>query len=175
MPRDEDLYAALQDRFFGKYRGEVVNNTDPEKRGRLEVLVPNVMGPQAVWALPCVPYAGPGEGFFALPPAGAKLWVEFEGGDTNFPVWTGCFWGSGEIDAPDAGPAVKFLRTPAATVRIDDAAGTVTVETTDGARLTLGAGEIRLEAPQVTLEANGARLVLTPAGLDVMNGAFAVN
>lgn len=174
MP-DEDLYTALGDRFFGKYRGEVVNNTDPDKRGRLEVLVPNVMGAQAIWALPCVPYAGPSEGLFAMPPVGAKVWVEFEVGDTNFPIWTGCFWGAGDIDSADANPDIKFLKTAAATIRIDDQAGTVTLETSDGARIMVGAGEIKIEAPQVTTDASGGKLVMTPAGMDVMNGAFAVN
>lgn len=174
MP-DEDLYSALGDRFFGKYRAEVVQNNDPERRARLEVLVPNVMGAQAVWALPCVPYAGPQEGLFALPPVGAKLWVEFEGGDTNFPIWTGCFWGAGEIDTADSSPDIKFLRTGAATLRIDDNAGTMTLETRDGARITIGAGEVRIEAPQVITDANGGKLVMTPVGMDVMNGTFAVN
>ena len=175
MPRDETLYAALESRFFGKFRAEVVNNRDSENRARLEVKVPNVMGDQPIWALPCVPYAGNSEGLFALPPVGAKLWVEFEGGDTNFPIWSGCFWGPGEVAPADADPAVKFLRTAAATLRIDDTAGTVEIETQDGAKLRIGAGEIRLEAPQITLDANGGSLRLTPAGLDVMNGAFAVN
>ena len=175
MPRDEALYAALEHRFLGKFRAEVVSNLDSEARGRLEVIVPNVMGDQPIWALPCVAYAGDGEGLFALPPVGAKVWVEFEGGDTNFPIWTGCFWAPGEIAAADADPAIKFLRTAAATFRIDDTAGTVEIETLDGAKLSIGAGEIRIEAAQITLDANGGSLKLTPAGLDVMNGAFAVN
>lgn len=174
MP-DEELYNTLGDRFFGKYRGEVVTNNDPDRRGRLEVLVPNVMGAQAVWALPCVPYAGPSEGLFAMPPVGAKVWVEFEVGDTNFPVWTGCFWGTGDIATADADPEVKFLRTAGATIRIDDQAGTVTIETQDGTKITLGRGEIKFEAPQITSDANGGKLVMTPAGMDVMNGAFVVN
>lgn len=174
MP-DEELYSALGDRFFGKYRGEVVLNVDPSSQGRLQVKVPGVMGPQPIWALPCVPYAGDGEGLFAMPPIGAKVWVEFEGGDTNFPIWTGCFWAAGEIAAADALPTVKFFKTQTATVRIDDALGQVVIETADGARLTLGAGEMTLEAIRVTTDAAGGRLVMTPAGMDVMNGAFSVN
>lgn len=174
MP-DEDLYSALQERFFGKYRGKVKSNVDSAGRARLEVSVPNVMGAQPIWALPCIPYCGDGEGFYALPPNGANVWIEFEGGDTNFPIWTGCFWGAGEVDAGDKAPAVKFLRTAAAVIRIDDDAGTVTIETGDGSKLVIGSGQIKFEATQIELSANGGKLTLSAAGLDVNNGAFAVS
>ncbi|HBL27563.1 MAG TPA: baseplate assembly protein, partial [Acidobacteria bacterium] len=55
--------------FYGKYRGKVSNNIDPLQIGRLQVSVPEVLGDGRLsWALPCVPFAGPGVGFFALPP-----------------------------------------------------------------------------------------------------------
>ena len=75
--------------FFGKYRGLVTDNRDPEMRGRIRASVPVVLGEQASgWSLPCLPFAakgvphGSGVGFFALPPVGAEVWIEFEGGDT---------------------------------------------------------------------------------------------
>ena len=46
-------------RKFGKYRGLVVDNNDPTNRGRLQVSVPAVLYDVHVWAMPCVPYAGP--------------------------------------------------------------------------------------------------------------------
>ena len=67
--------------FFGKYRGRVEKNVDPERLGRLQLSVPVVLQDVSTgWALPCVPYAGPGVGLFAIPPVGASVWVEFEGG-----------------------------------------------------------------------------------------------
>ena len=51
------------------------------------------------WAYPSVPYAGLQTGFYAIPPVGANVWVEFEGGDPDHPIWTGCFWGPGEAPA----------------------------------------------------------------------------
>ncbi|MCB1831203.1 MAG: baseplate assembly protein, partial [Gammaproteobacteria bacterium] len=66
--------------FFGKYRGSVENNVDPQMMGRIQVSVPAVLGDGTLsWAMPCVPYAGPGVGLFTLPPNGANVWVEFEG------------------------------------------------------------------------------------------------
>jgi hypothetical protein len=82
-------------RFFGKYRGTVVNNVDPMQKGRIQALVPDVSGVMpSSWAMPCVPVAGLQTGFFAVPPVGAGVWIEFEQGDSDYPIWTGCFWGS---------------------------------------------------------------------------------
>jgi uncharacterized protein involved in type VI secretion and phage assembly len=80
-------------RCYGKYRGTVLSNLDPEQRGRLLVQVPDIGGVlPSTWALPCLPFTGPQSGFFAVPPPGTSVWVEFEHGDPNYPVWTGCFW-----------------------------------------------------------------------------------
>src|SRR5437763_17049447 len=59
----ERMFHALDGQFFGKYRGLVVDNTDPTHRGRLQVKVPAVMGEETLWAEPCAPYAGDGVGF----------------------------------------------------------------------------------------------------------------
>jgi len=90
----QDPDPEVRKRFFGKYRGSVVTNVDPLGQGRLVVRVPDVLGilPSS-WALPCVPMAGPMMGTsFVLPPAGSSVWVEFEQGDPQMPIWVGCFW-----------------------------------------------------------------------------------
>jgi hypothetical protein len=85
-------------RFLGKYRATVLLNTDPDQRGRLQLLIPDVLGPiPSTWAEACVPLAGPTGppmGVYLVPPIGAGVWVEFEQGDINYPVWVGCRWGS---------------------------------------------------------------------------------
>jgi uncharacterized protein involved in type VI secretion and phage assembly len=82
-------------RFYGKYRGTVVNNIDPMQMGRVQVLVPDVSGDlPASWAMPCVPVAGINSGVFTLPPVGSGVWIEFEHGDPDYPIWVGGFWGS---------------------------------------------------------------------------------
>ena len=81
--------------FFGKYRGMVLNNIDPMQMGRLQVQVPDVAGLiPTTWAMPCVPLAGINMGMFALPMIGSGVWVEFEQGNPDYPIWVGCFWGS---------------------------------------------------------------------------------
>ena len=93
--------------FWGKYRGVVTNNIDPEQRGRIQVIVPAVTGTSpSNWALPCMPVAGISEGFFAIPPLQASVWVEYEDGDSNKPIWVGGFWGQqSEVPTTASGPA----------------------------------------------------------------------
>src|SRR5690242_1758528 len=99
------------DRYYGKYRGKVVDNKDVNGLGQILVSVPDVLGQVELWAMPSVPYAGPSVGFFFLPPVGANVWVEFEAGDPQFPVWSGCFWGQGQVPASPAEETVKVLKT----------------------------------------------------------------
>lgn len=169
------LAGAMQARHYGKYRGQVADNVDAAERGRVQVSVPALLGDQLVWAMPCVPYAGNGVGWFALPPVGAGVWVEFEGGDLDYPIWTGCFWADGEISpATDAAPEVKFWKTDAVSVRIDDAAGEIVIETQGGAKLTIAANEIKAEASTIAQKALGSQTQLSASGFDVNNGAFTV-
>jgi hypothetical protein len=99
--------------------------------------------------------------------------VEFEGGDTDYPIWVGGYWLSGEIPADDARPEIAFFRTPGATIRIEES-GIVEIETSGGTKLTLTGSEITLEAPTVKQSANGGVTELTAAGFDAMNGALKV-
>ena len=94
MPEDElqegpSEFWAREGRLFGKYRGIVTDNKDPEKLGRIQASVPAVPGMQTNWANPCAPYAGLNVGFYAIPPVGAKVWIEFESGAPDYPIWSG--------------------------------------------------------------------------------------
>lgn len=96
------------EKFWGKYRGTVVNNIDPEQRGRLSCIVPDVLSlVPSTWAEPCAPLAGPTGppmGVYMVPPIGAGVWVEFEHGDPDYPIWVGCRWGS-SADVPSQAKA----------------------------------------------------------------------
>ncbi len=107
--------------YYGKYRGKVSQNKDPDKLGRVQVTCPAVLGDgQASWAMPCVPFAGNGVGFFTVPPEGANVWIEFEGGDQNHPILAGCFWGDDEVPAEDGNPDLKVWKTNGVTLTIND-------------------------------------------------------
>jgi len=99
-------------RYYGKYRGTVLNNIDPEQRGRIQAIVPDVQGlVPTTYALPCFPIAGKLEGVFMVPQIGAGVWIEFEQGDPDYPIWVGCFWG-----ASPAAPALPHPEVPLAAV-----------------------------------------------------------
>lgn len=96
-------------KYYGKYRGKVIKNIDPDGLGRIIADVPYIPGAKTNFATPCTPYAGKGVGFLALPPIGANVWIEFEGGDPTFPIWSGCFWAPEEIPAEILGPDKKIM------------------------------------------------------------------
>jgi len=84
--------------FFGKYRGKVAVNKDPLNLGRIQVRVPAIFGDEPTnWAMPCTPYAGADVSFFMIPLVDSNVWVEFEGGDPDYPIWSGCFWGADQL------------------------------------------------------------------------------
>lgn len=183
MERDliESILEWMQSHRFGKYRGVVVDNADPNLRGRLKVKVPAVLGDAETWAMPCVPYAGDNVGFFFLPERDAGVWVEFEGGDPSYPIWTGCFWADGQ--APDDGkPERKVLRTQKATLRIDDENDEIKLQNTGGATLTLGddavvengGATITVGQGGVVSEHAGAKLEVANATVSANDGALEV-
>jgi uncharacterized protein involved in type VI secretion and phage assembly len=87
-------------KFYGKYRGTVVQNVDPELRGRIQCEVPGVLGlVPSSWCEACVPLAGPTGtpmGAYFVPPIGAGVWIEFESGDPGKPIWSGCRFSTGD-------------------------------------------------------------------------------
>jgi hypothetical protein len=107
-------------RFFGKYRGKVLDNVDPLFLGRILADVPAIPGSLLNWALPCTPYAGLEVGFYAIPPIGANVWIEFEGGDPNYPIWAGCFWAEGETPLGAPPPETKIFKTEFITMILND-------------------------------------------------------
>lgn len=152
---------------FGKYRGKVTANTDPMLMGRIQVTAAAALGTACVWALPCAPFAGASVGFFAIPPVGANVWVEFEGGNPDFPIWSGCFWGIGEWPASMALPQMLVVKTQTATLTLNDLPGIggITIQTADGKKIAISAtgieindgmgGSISMKGPKVTVN-NGA-------------------
>jgi hypothetical protein len=165
MPGDQPAsHSADIQRFYGKYRGLVVNNMDPLNLGRLQAMVPEVLGEmQTGWASPCAPYAGPQAGFFAIPPVGAGVWIEFEAGDTSRPIWVGGWWGTAEVPMKPMSvptmPTTKIVRSDLGLIiALDDTAQTITVSDTAG----LNQAEINVLTGAVTLK-GALRIVLDSA------------
>lgn len=171
----DQLLTWVDSHYFGKYRGVVSSNEDPAKRGRLLVKVPAVLGDLAVWAMPCVPYAGNKVGAYFIPDKDTGVWVEFEAGDPSFPIWSGCFWGDDQTPGA-AEPKVKVLRTAAGWLQIDDDKREVVLERQDGAKLT-STDTLVAEAGEssLSLEGSAASLTQGAAGVEVSGGATSLN
>jgi hypothetical protein len=161
--------------FFGKYRGKVENNIDPMLQGRVQVSVPAVLGDGTLaWAMPCAPYAGSGKGFFSVPPVGANVWVEFEAGNQDYPIWAGCFWGTGEAPDPLAIPQNKVFKTDGITMTLSDlpGAGGFTLEV--GPPAVPVPMKMVFNAAGIEISHGAASVKLTPASVSLNNGALEV-
>jgi uncharacterized protein involved in type VI secretion and phage assembly len=182
-----DLIQKVERRFYGKYRGFVKNNQDPKHLGRLTLQVPSVLGDEVTgWAMPCTPYGGENnQGFLCIPDVGAGVWVEFEEGDLEFPIWVGTFWsapeGHSEIPAPNEPdgkegknepkpPTRKIIKTQKGhTIQFEDADGKEMVTIVQRINQNLcnvitlkndgitisSAGDLKITGQNVTIEAKG--------------------
>jgi hypothetical protein len=162
----EDLLEHLRNRFYGKYRGAV---TDVDAATcRIKATVPAVFGSvDTGWCMPCVPYAGPNVGIAFLPEVGSGVWIEFEGGDVSYPIWSGCFWREGEVPS-DVDAAVKVIVTAAPLeLKLDDNAQSITITDPNGNTVTL-------DSSGITLENGGSQVVVSSSSVSVNDGALEV-
>ncbi len=160
------LVEKVESQYFGKYRGQVTDNADPDDLGRVKAKVPRVLGDvETGWALPAFAYGGASEqGFFAVPDIGAGVWIEFEGGDLSYPIWTGTWYTTGDIPE-SAKPGKKVLKTKSGhKLVLDDDANSLEITdsndntiTMDSSAITIKAGnatKIVIDAPQIELVDN---------------------
>jgi Type VI secretion system/phage-baseplate injector OB domain len=176
----ERLAQRSSELFFGKYRGVVTDNNDPEGLARIKVQVPAVMGETEVgWCLPALPFAGDGHGLVMLPEAGAMVWVEFEAGHVDFPIWTGCFFTPGQRPSPAGTGARLIASVKGHKLLLDDDGDTVLIEHSGGAKVELSMTAITLEVLGSKIEMGAAAISFNngvvkigPAGVALANGAM---
>jgi uncharacterized protein involved in type VI secretion and phage assembly len=185
----QQLARQVQGKYYGKFRGFVVDNDDPEKRARLKLRIPSVLGSEiSGWALPCMPFGGlQGQGWFAVPEVDAQVWVEFEEGELRHPIWTGTFWqadGDPPADAALSPPTTRLLQTPSGHIlqfddkqdeerfrlvhpkgseMVVDKNGSVSLTDAKGARVLLDAENDKL----VIEDSHGNTLTLGSSGISV--------
>ena len=164
--------------FYGKYRGTVINNVDPMQMGRLMVQVPDVSNVlPSTWAMPSAPFAGAQSGSLAVPPLGASVWVEFEQGDSDYPIWSGCFWGSSAevpamaLAAPPGVQAIVLQSVGQNILMLSDVPGPtggILLQSSSGAMIAINDTGITISNGQ------GATITLTGPTVMVNQGALAV-
>jgi uncharacterized protein involved in type VI secretion and phage assembly len=163
---------------FGKYRGTVVINIDPLQMGRIMVQVPDVLGlGVSSWAMPCVPSAGIQAGVYTVPPIGSGVWVEFEAGNSDKPIWTGGFWGSAaEVPVLALAPAIPgapniVLQTMGQnSLVISDVPGTggIMLKSTTGAMILVNDVGITIS------NGKGATIIMAGPTVTINNGALVI-
>jgi uncharacterized protein involved in type VI secretion and phage assembly len=161
--------------FFGKYRGKVLNNVDPLQLGRVQVSVAALPAPTN-WAMPCAPFAGMLNGFYVVPPLGANVWVEFEGGDPDAPIVSGYFWGVGEVPSaallsPPGVTQIALQTTLMNSLVISDVPGP-----TGGIQIKAGTGAMILvnDVGITITNGQGATIMLAGTAVDVNQGGLTV-
>jgi uncharacterized protein involved in type VI secretion and phage assembly len=181
----------MDERRYGKYRAFVVDNKDPENRGRLRLLIPSVLGEaETDWALPCFPFGGgKSYGWFAVPDSDAQVWAEFEEGDINRPIWTGVFWQNEDgipEDAAKSPPTTRLFQTPSGHImQFDDEEdkesfrlfhpreaeisidknGSMVLRDASGANITLDAENKKI----IVEDANRNQLIMDSSGVSVVD------
>jgi len=164
--------------YYGKYRGVVVNNIDPQRMGRIQASVPDVGAAiPTTWATACVPITGKGSGTWMVPQIGAGVWIEFEQGDPEYPIWSGCFWGSASETPSDAStgnpvsPSIILETGLKNAIVISDLPGP-----TGGIMLKAMSGaQILINDLGITIKnGKGAQIMLTGPNVNINNGALTV-
>ncbi|MCD5341566.1 phage baseplate assembly protein V [Arthrobacter sp. AK04] len=165
-------------KYYGKYRGTVVQNIDPEQRGRIQAIVPDVSSlVPSTWATACVPLAGKSMGTYVVPQIGAGVWIEYEQGDADYPIWSGCFWGVA-ADVPPLGltgnpisPSILLQTGLQNMVLLSDVPGP-----TGGIMLKSSTGAvIMVNDIGITISnGKGATIVMTGPTVSINNGALTV-
>lgn len=133
--------------YYGMWHGQVIDNNDPDIRLRCKVRVRplylKIADEDLPWAMPGMIWGGASDSIDGSPPpVGAEVWVCFQQGDPDFPVYFGSQFGrpGGTPDIPEearAGyPDNKVIKTP----------GGILIEYDD----TEGARRVRVKHPSGT-------------------------
>lgn len=176
------LAERAQSRFYGKYRGIVRDIDDPENLCRIKAEVPAVYEDhQSPWALPAFPFAGQRHGLVLMPEVGDGVWIEFEAGDIERPIWTGCWFASGERPNPQGNKARLLATSAGHKIVLDEDQNQIQIQHPGGAEINVGASEIvlklglcELKMTQSEINLNHGMVKVTAAGASLVNDAFKV-
>lgn len=178
VPHGVNTLQATPDRYVGKYRGTVTNNVDPMQIGRIQAIVPDVSGMVPTsWAMPCLPMAGINSGVFTVPQVGSGVWIEFEQGDPDRPIWVGGYWGTAaEVpvmsrSVPPVVNGITIQTTLKNGIVISDVPGPtggIMLQTTAGAMISVS------DVGIVISNGKGATINLVGPSVDINVGALTV-
>jgi hypothetical protein len=133
------VYGGLElfGRYYSCYRAYVADNEDPDGLQRLKLVIPQIGGNQEYnyWAYPKGVFFGPNYGSQVLPQKGDVVWVEFECGSPEVPIWSHGHPGKDEYPKDQDLRDVKcyWFRTPEGNlVKLYDTKNLIHIENTTG-------------------------------------------
>jgi len=181
-----------QPHYYGKYKGFIRDTNDPEGRGRLRAYCPQVMGEDSDnqdgwldWAEACFPWMGGINAMdFGVPytakEAGEEIgvWIEFEAGNPDFPIWSGCFTIAPRKDGRRDRVAPKDLKAASPGGSLVASAGSVPgakVDAINPPKAAPGAKETGIWVKKgrdiIIGSVDGGAIVIGPAGVQLV-GTF---
>ena len=135
--------------YFGKYRAKVVDVKDPEKRGRIRVMCPKVLGDaKSSWCEPCVPLAYDKGGDFAIPKLNEFVWIEFEEGKPNNPIYTGGLWSTNKSPSSSYATGSRLITWGACRITMT---GSSLILSVGSSKVTITGNNIKLSSAKVEL------------------------
>ena len=166
--------------YYGKYRGIVTDVDDPNNQLRIRATVPAVLGEHACgWAMPAAPFAGDGHGMVMLPKVGSGVWIEFEAGRLDSPIWSGAWWADGERPDPQGAGVRVIVSEKGHKLILDDENDEVKLVHGSGSEIKLsgdeivlscGSCEIKIANDNISL--NNGQIKIGLAGVSLVNGAM---
>ncbi|MEO7336564.1 MAG: phage baseplate assembly protein V [Caldimonas sp.] len=182
----EDTLARVVERigstYYGKYRGIVADVADPENRCRIRATVPGLLdGEDTGWAMPVLPFAGDGHGMVMLPAVGSGVWIEFEAGHLDMPLWSGGWFANDQRPDPQGEKVRVIVSENGHRIVLDDAADEVRISHGSGAEIKLTGSGIELSFQACKVEISGTSISLNNglikvglAGVSLVNGAMSL-
>ena len=176
----ERLIERTASTYYGKYRGIVTDVEDPNNQLRIRATVPAVLGEHPCgWAMPAAPFAGDGHGMVMLPKVGSGVWIEFEAGRLDSPIWSGAWWADGERPDPKGAGVRVLVSEKGHKLILDDekdelelvhGSGPKIKMTGDEIVLSCGSCEIKIANDNISL--NNGQIKIGLAGVSLVNGAM---
>lgn len=180
----------MSKQYFGKYRAQVVDSEDPKKRGRIRVLCPATLGDsKSNWCNPCIPVTYEKGGDFAIPKVGETVWIEFEGGDVNKPLYVGNWWSENNTPSEPYDVHTRYsywdnvkekkvgIQSPNQPERYEMTVGgcLTKIVKDESIEFSVGASLIKMEVDKITISVGGSSIVLTPADITELAGMIKLN
>lgn len=163
----------MSNTYYGKYRAQVVDTNDPQKRGRIRVLCPKVIGEgKSNWCNPCIPVAYDFGGDFAVPKVGETVWIEFEAGDVNKPIYVGNWWSENKSPSDPYDVHTRNIIWDKCKIAM---VGSKSENKPERLEVSVGNSLIKVEEDKITISVGGSSITLTPADITEIAGTIKLN